>query len=165
MTTLIYSNSVVTLSQESEVSGNCFPSSLKQYFFRRQWSHCSLLLTEFATFYGVLRFISVFTPLVPSRVTLIQFTLSHVISGVSISISPIHLYLGHTSGLLINSSQAHLKSSRSVLHAQPFNLLQFHHLKNTPWEVNSLYKVVQIWPGQTVTCLHTISPGHIWTTL
>jgi hypothetical protein len=27
------------------------------------------------------------------------------------------------------------------------------------------YKVVQIWPGQTVTSLHTISPGHIWTTL
>jgi hypothetical protein len=27
------------------------------------------------------------------------------------------------------------------------------------------YKVVRIWPGQTVTCLHTISPGHIWTTL
>jgi hypothetical protein len=27
------------------------------------------------------------------------------------------------------------------------------------------YKVVQIWPGQTVTCLHTSSPGHIWTTL
>jgi hypothetical protein len=26
-------------------------------------------------------------------------------------------------------------------------------------------KVVQIWPGQTVTCLHTNSPGHIWTTL
>jgi hypothetical protein len=25
------------------------------------------------------------------------------------------------------------------------------------------YKVVQIWPGQTVTCLHTNS--HIWTTL
>jgi hypothetical protein len=29
----------------------------------------------------------------------------------------------------------------------------------------SIYKVVQIWPGQTVTCLHTNSPGHIWTTL
>jgi hypothetical protein len=29
----------------------------------------------------------------------------------------------------------------------------------------SMYNVVQIWPGQTVTCLHTISPGHIWTTL
>jgi hypothetical protein len=29
----------------------------------------------------------------------------------------------------------------------------------------STYKVVQIWPGQTVTSLHTISPGHIWTTL
>jgi hypothetical protein len=29
----------------------------------------------------------------------------------------------------------------------------------------TLYKVVQIWPGQTVTCLHTNSPGHIWTTL
>ena len=28
-----------------------------------------------------------------------------------------------------------------------------------------MYKVVQIWLGQTVTCLHTISPGHIWTTL
>jgi hypothetical protein len=27
------------------------------------------------------------------------------------------------------------------------------------------YKVVHIWPGQTVTCLHTNSPGHIWTTL
>jgi hypothetical protein len=27
------------------------------------------------------------------------------------------------------------------------------------------YKVVQIWPGQTVTCLHKISPGRIWTTL
>jgi hypothetical protein len=27
------------------------------------------------------------------------------------------------------------------------------------------YKVIQIWPGQTVTCLHTNSPGHIWTTL
>ena len=27
------------------------------------------------------------------------------------------------------------------------------------------YKVVQIWPGQTVNCLHTNSPGHIWTTL
>jgi hypothetical protein len=27
------------------------------------------------------------------------------------------------------------------------------------------YKVVQIWLGQTVTCLHTNSPGHIWTTL
>jgi hypothetical protein len=27
------------------------------------------------------------------------------------------------------------------------------------------YKVVQIWPVQTVTCLHTDRPGHIWTTL
>ena len=27
------------------------------------------------------------------------------------------------------------------------------------------YKVVQIWPGQTVTCLRTNRPGHIWTTL
>ena len=27
------------------------------------------------------------------------------------------------------------------------------------------YKVVQIWPGQTVASLQTISPGHIWTTL
>jgi hypothetical protein len=33
-----------------------------------------------------------------------------------------------------------------------------------PWKSNK-YKVVQIWPGQTVTCLHTNSPGHIWTTL
>jgi hypothetical protein len=28
-----------------------------------------------------------------------------------------------------------------------------------------IYKVVQIWSGQTVTCLHTNSPGHILTTL
>ena len=28
-----------------------------------------------------------------------------------------------------------------------------------------MYRVVQIWPGQTVTCLHTDRPGHIWTTL
>jgi hypothetical protein len=28
-----------------------------------------------------------------------------------------------------------------------------------------IYKVVQIWLRQTVTCLHTNSPGHIWTTL
>ena len=27
------------------------------------------------------------------------------------------------------------------------------------------YKVVHIWPGQTVTCLHTNSPRHIWTNL
>ena len=27
------------------------------------------------------------------------------------------------------------------------------------------YKVVQIWPGQTVTCLHANHPGHIWNTL
>jgi hypothetical protein len=32
-------------------------------------------------------------------------------------------------------------------------------------EMGVTYKVVQIWPGQTVTSLHTISPGHIWTTL
>ena len=35
------------------------------------------------------------------------------------------------------------------------------------WNKNNvtIYKVVQIWPGQTVTCLHTNRPGHIWTTL
>jgi hypothetical protein len=36
---------------------------------------------------------------------------------------------------------------------------------NTNFTFGSIYKVVQIWPGQTVTCLHTISPGHNWTTL
>ena len=29
----------------------------------------------------------------------------------------------------------------------------------------NIYKVVQISPGQTVNCLHTNRPGHIWTTL
>jgi hypothetical protein len=33
------------------------------------------------------------------------------------------------------------------------------------YEILSLYKVVQIWPGQTVTYLHTNRPSHIWTTL
>jgi hypothetical protein len=28
-----------------------------------------------------------------------------------------------------------------------------------------MYKVVQIWPGQSMICLHTNRPGHIWTTL
>jgi hypothetical protein len=37
------------------------------------------------------------------------------------------------------------------------------HVSGITWA--RLYKVVQIWPGQTVTCLHTNSPGHIWTTL
>jgi hypothetical protein len=32
-------------------------------------------------------------------------------------------------------------------------------------KARSIYKVVQIWPGQSETCLHTNSPGHIWTTL
>ena len=32
------------------------------------------------------------------------------------------------------------------------------------YELN-IYKVVQIWPGRSLTCLHTYSPGHIWTTL
>ena len=36
----------------------------------------------------------------------------------------------------------------------------------TPTECTCLmYKVVKIWPGQTVTCLDTNRPGHIWTTL
>jgi hypothetical protein len=33
------------------------------------------------------------------------------------------------------------------------------------WHNVKKYKVVQIWPGQSVTCLHTNRPGHIWTTL
>jgi hypothetical protein len=38
-------------------------------------------------------------------------------------------------------------------------------MSNKCTSVCLLYNVVQIWPGQTVTCLHTNSPGHIWTTL
>jgi hypothetical protein len=38
-------------------------------------------------------------------------------------------------------------------------------LTPAPLRIFHMYKVVQIWPGQTVTCLHTNSPGHIWTTL
>jgi hypothetical protein len=41
----------------------------------------------------------------------------------------------------------------------------FRDFVNAPTEGGKNYKVVQIWPGQTVTCLHTNSPGHIWTTL
>jgi hypothetical protein len=33
------------------------------------------------------------------------------------------------------------------------------------WEDGNINKVVQIWPGKTVTCLHTSRPGHIWITL
>ena len=41
-------------------------------------------------------------------------------------------------------------------------------IKQTPLHVMLSfwkYKVVQIWPGQTVICLNTNRPGHIWTTL
>jgi hypothetical protein len=39
-----------------------------------------------------------------------------------------------------------------------------HDQKIAHWVVAMLFlnfKVVQIWPGQTVTCLHTNRPGHI----
>ena len=38
----------------------------------------------------------------------------------------------------------------------------YYHGEEIKWKI---YKVVQIWPGQTVSCLHTNRPGHIWTTL
>jgi hypothetical protein len=42
-------------------------------------------------------------------------------------------------------------------------------LRHTYWSMERMYifmyKVVKIWPEQTVTCLHTNSPSHIWTTL
>ena len=49
-------------------------------------------------------------------------------------------------------------------------LLTFSMVSSTTFAAPSLigsylYKVVQLWPGQSVTCLHTNSPGHIWTTL
>jgi hypothetical protein len=44
-------------------------------------------------------------------------------------------------------------------------LLQYFQLQAKNSRDISRYKVVQIWPGQTVTCLHTNSPGHIWTIL
>ena len=51
------------------------------------------------------------------------------------------------------------------------NALYFHSRTAVPFTLPRhfyqvlYYKVVQIWPGQTVTCLQTNSPGHIWTTL
>jgi hypothetical protein len=39
------------------------------------------------------------------------------------------------------------------------------HIPKTLCHWKRIYKVVQIWPGQTVACLHIINPGHIWTTL
>jgi hypothetical protein len=38
-------------------------------------------------------------------------------------------------------------------------------LRKFSTSLQSNNKVVQIWPGQTVTCLHTNRPGHIWTHL
>jgi hypothetical protein len=51
----------------------------------------------------------------------------------------------------------HLSSSSYVLHALPLSGFL---ICSPEW-----YKVVQILTGQTVTCLNTDSPGHIWTTL
>jgi hypothetical protein len=56
-----------------------------------------------------------------------------------------------------------------ALQLQSFNVLAFStiffHLCRSWMHYFQLYKVVQIWPGQTVTCLHTNRPGHIWITL
>jgi hypothetical protein len=56
------------------------------------------------------------------------------------------------------SATAELLSSAAHT-SSPFPIAWHHSL------AKPLYKVVQIWPGQTVTCLHTNRPGNIWTTL
>ena len=45
------------------------------------------------------------------------------------------------------------------------NYERVHHFTVVVPYLSIRYKVVQIWPEQTMTCLHTNSPGHIWTTL
>jgi hypothetical protein len=45
------------------------------------------------------------------------------------------------------------------------NYKRVHHFTVVVPYLSIRCKVVQIWPKQTVTCLHTNSPGHIWTTL
>jgi hypothetical protein len=60
-----------------------------------------------------------------------------------------------------------LKQGDPSLHKNPFRVASIVSVKTkTPHNTEpGNYEVVQIWPGQTVTCLHTNSPGHIWTIL
>jgi hypothetical protein len=54
-----------------------------------------------------------------------------------------------------------------VLHALPTWVILTRWLEwlSRCMHIYNNYKVAQIWPGQIVTCLHTNSPGHIWTIL
>jgi hypothetical protein len=67
--------------------------------------------------------------------------------------------------LYLTTHDTHNTSEGMVLAITWSYRLRSHALRPLGHLQVQIYKVVQIWPGQTVTCLHTISPGHIWTTL
>ena len=67
---------------------------------------------------------------------------------------------GEKSWCKVDGAHNASRSAVEVLRLHCLGILTFKIITET-----TKYKVVQIWPGQTVTCIHTISPGHIWTTL
>jgi hypothetical protein len=79
----------------------------------------------------------------------------------------------HRKQILIFTFLKSKPEDKRILHRLIATFRLFHRLKrfvthrHVPfWSPDmTIYKVVQIWPRQTVTCLHTNRPGHIWTTL
>jgi hypothetical protein len=67
--------------------------------------------------------------------------------------------LSHVSQCLLCGSDRRLLNTRFQYHSL------ITHISCRYQTEAKMYKVVQIWPGQTVTCWHTNNPGHIWTTL
>jgi hypothetical protein len=64
--------------------------------------------------------------------------------------------------LLALRDNEEIGSSLILYHTAPANNIV---IATSLYTLRDCVKAGQIWPVQTVTCLHTNSPGHIWTTL
>jgi hypothetical protein len=65
--------------------------------------------------------------------------------------------------ITITRTYARAHTHNQICHIYRFSMATM--VRKSASVLRHIYKVVQMWPGQTVTCLHTNSPGHIWTTL
>ena len=103
-------------------------------------------------------------------VSLFRFFPSSLVSFITAFPSLYVVYSLHSLHHFTSFSQLYYRSSppfftyASSFFHYPISLPR-PYCDSIPQNLCAKYKVVQIWPGQTVTCLHTISPGHIWTTL
>ena len=98
-------------------------------------------------------------------------------------VMPLHSRAKKYSQIILNCF-IHKDEITTILRNVRNNIPTQHHISDLTWRhllrwnlettlklalcvniISYIYKVVQIWPGQSVTCLHTNSHGHIWTTL